>query len=58
MAGAELVSSVFFTTLIRIFAVWLVKTDLAQAFMRNVTSNALEGNSDGKVSYYQQKNEL
>ncbi|KAH7086442.1 hypothetical protein FB567DRAFT_71171 [Paraphoma chrysanthemicola] len=56
LSGANLVSSVFFTTLVRLFAAWLVKTQFAQDFMRNMTSSALDGTE--RRRYSRTRNEL
>lgn len=42
IAGVELVANIFFTTVVRVCVPWVVKTDYAQAVMRNVTENALK----------------
>lgn len=42
IAGAELVTSIFLTTVVRAFSVWLIKTDFMQMMMRNITDNAIE----------------
>ncbi|KAH7080127.1 hypothetical protein BKA63DRAFT_236275 [Paraphoma chrysanthemicola] len=56
LSGANLVSSVFFTTLVRLFSAWLVKTQFAQDFMRNMTSSALDGTE--RTRYARTRNEL
>jgi hypothetical protein len=40
MAGFDLIVSLFVQTVIRMFASWAVKTDLAQAAFRNMTESA------------------
>jgi hypothetical protein len=37
LTGAELIASVFFTTVLRVVATWAIKTDYAQTMMRNIT---------------------
>jgi hypothetical protein len=39
LAGAELITTIFLYTIVRVFAAWAVKTDFAQAVMRNITEN-------------------
>lgn len=41
LAGADLVAKTFLITIIRVFATWAVKTDFAQAMMRNITETTL-----------------
>lgn len=48
LAGADLVGTVFMTTLIRVFAGWAVKTEFAQGFIRNMTEGAEKQLAQGK----------
>ncbi|KAH4807567.1 hypothetical protein HBI46_123560 [Parastagonospora nodorum] len=41
MAGVDLITNIFFFTIVRVFAAWAVKTDYAQMVMRNMTENAV-----------------
>jgi hypothetical protein len=40
VTGAELVGTVFYHTIVRVFAIRLVKTDLVQKALRNMTAMA------------------
>lgn len=40
LAGADVVTRIFFTTLLRVVASWAVKTDFVQTMMRDTTENA------------------
>ncbi|KAF2690386.1 hypothetical protein K458DRAFT_413158 [Lentithecium fluviatile CBS 122367] len=42
LASADLVATIFVTTVIRVFANWVVKTDFAQTMMRDTTERAKE----------------
>jgi len=60
IAGIELVMSTFITTLIRIFAVWAVKTHMVQTMMQNLTDSAMSAEIDleGNPGFKLQGNEL
>ncbi|KAF2033122.1 hypothetical protein EK21DRAFT_59322 [Setomelanomma holmii] len=58
MESAQLVETVFFVTLVRLFAVWVVKTSFVQDMMRNVTSSALDGSMNQGAKGPGFKNEL
>ena len=42
LAGADLIVSIFLTTVVRLVAGWAVNTTFAQEFLRNMTESAHE----------------
>ncbi|KAF2655993.1 hypothetical protein K491DRAFT_597906, partial [Lophiostoma macrostomum CBS 122681] len=49
--GAELAYGILFTTLVRTFAIWAVKTDYVQTLMRNMTARSDRENTPSQHQY-------
>ena len=55
LASADLVTTAFFSTIVRAFATWAVKTDFAQEAMRNMTETKRKGGTVPGLEKYERE---